>query len=129
MALHVPLRVIKHKHKHKHEWTQLTRIYWKWSPSKYCSTLEIIFVHYNKDFEIFFQELWIFITKDAILGFTFYRSIRFNQSPEPLILLKNLWEPINSTVWIIPNPKLFLIYHHYQISLKCLSFNIDILFN
>ena len=26
---------------------QLTQIYWKWSPSNYCSTLEIIFVHYK----------------------------------------------------------------------------------
>ena len=29
---------------------------WIWSLSKYCLTLEIIFVHYNKEFENFFQE-------------------------------------------------------------------------
>ena len=42
--------------------TQLTRIYWKWSQSKYCSNLEIIIVHYNKDFENFFISIGPFFT-------------------------------------------------------------------
>ena len=46
--------------------TQLTWICGKWFPSNYCSTLEIIFVHYNYDFENFFQELCFFITMYAI---------------------------------------------------------------
>ena len=51
---------------------------------KYCSTLEIIFVHYNQDFENFTQELCFIITKCKLYGFSFYRSIRFDQTPENL---------------------------------------------
>jgi hypothetical protein len=59
---------------------QLTRIYWKWSPSKYCSTLEIIFVHYNYEFKNFFQELCFFIAKYALYGFSFNRPIRLTKA-------------------------------------------------
>jgi hypothetical protein len=60
---------------------QLTRIYWKWFPSKYYLTLKIIFGHYNWDFENFFQGLCFFITKYALEDFSFYRPIRFDSKP------------------------------------------------
>ena len=52
----------------------LTQILYIWSitadtdllkmvPPKYCSTLEIIFVHCNQDFQNFFQELCFIMTK------------------------------------------------------------------
>ena len=48
--------------------TQLTQISWKWSPSKYCSTLEILFVHYIYDFENFFLIVFLsFLHAHSIL--------------------------------------------------------------
>ena len=99
--------------------TQLTWIDPNWFPSKYCSTLEIIFVHYNQDFENFFQELCFFITMYALQDF-FHRPIRFEQSPEPLILIENRWEPLNSTVQdaTIYSTSYLVIYSFLYICIK-----------
>ena len=48
-------------------------------------------------FKNFFQELWFFITKYALYGSSFYRPIRFDQSPKPLIPPKI---PLDSTVFL-----------------------------
>ena len=57
-------------------------------------------LHYNCDFVNFFKELYFFITKYAPYCFSFYRPIRFSQSPEPFIQLKNRYDPLYFTVII-----------------------------
>ena len=56
---------------------QLTQIYWKWSPSKFCSTLEINLYITIRILEISFRN-----SVSSLLS-THYRPIRFIQTFNP----------------------------------------------
>ena len=61
------------------------RIYWKWSTLKYCLTLDVFSYISGRFLKISF---WNCVSS------LLYKSIRFSQSPGPLIQLKNryrLW--------------------------------------